>query len=235
LLDKNLLVHIVLPKRCDLCGDTVTYSADICDVCNESLPFIDLDKRCKKCGCEKTSCCCYRRFHHYKESASAFYYDGCVKTGIIRLKINGYPDGAETFAKYMFETVKNVYGDILFDMISYVPLSKGTLKRRGFNQSRLLADKLSNALDIPDLPLLEKLYDVNPQRRMTAQQRKANIFGVFDVCREYDINGKTILLVDDVITTGATVGECAVMLKIYGAAAVYVITAAATKIERQDS
>ena len=96
----------------------------------------------------------------------------------------------------------------------------------------MLVAVLSKRLALPYEPVLTKLTHTQPQKELTALRRRGNLLGVFDVCS--DVSGKTILLVDDVITTGATLDECAKMLKIFGAAEVYGVTAAAAVLSKDE-
>ena len=121
--------------------------------------------------------------------------------------------------------VRREYGGISFDFVTAVPLHKREFLNRGFNQSERLGQALAKWLDVPYETVLTKITTTAPQKELKAVERSGNLLGVFDVCG--DVAGKTILLVDDVITTGTTLDECAKMLKIFGAEEVYAVTAAA--------
>jgi len=115
------------------------------------------------------------------------------------------------------------------DMIIPVPLHPRRLKERGFNQSQLLGRVLAEELNIPCDPFaLIRTKDTDPQVGLSEKERRKNVRGAFEIDqrREFLVRGKTLLLVDDVMTTGATVEECARTLKSAGAEKVYVLTMA---------
>lgn len=102
------------------------------------------------------------------------------------------------------------------------------IAERSYNQSELLAEELSKILEIPIKNALVKLFDVKTQHDMAIMQRKGNVHGVYDVKNGFDVKGKTVLLVDDIMTTGETLNNCALIMKIRGAEKVCCITAALT-------
>jgi ComF family protein len=148
-----------------------------------------------------------------------------AQTGIYTLKSPGYRVTVDGFADEMVEMVRREYGGIAFDCVTAVPMHKRECRERGFNQAQRLAQAVALRLRLPYETLLTKITVTAPQKTLTAVERSGNLLGVFDVCG--DVSGKTILLVDDVITTGATLNECAKMLKLFGAHEVYAVTAAA--------
>ena len=128
---------------------------------------------------------------------------------------------ADILAEKMAECVKTDFKDIEFDFICYIPFTTSQKIQRKYNQSELLAEKLSKKLNIPLSNIMVKLFDTNSQHKMNLKYRAGNVFGVYDVKEKVDVTGKTILLVDDVRTTGATLNDCARILKIRGAEKVY--------------
>ena len=104
-------------------------------------------------------------------------------------------------------------------------------ERRGFNPTQAIAEELAKRLDLPVLPLLVKVQEPPvPQKQLSASQRRGNVLGVFDVEGHRDLSGMRLLVVDDVITTGATIAECAKMLKLCGAQRVVGTAVAATRL-----
>ena len=153
-----------------------------------------------------------------------------VKRGIRALKNADYSVTVDAFTAEMAEVIRREYGGITFDAVTSVPLHPTDYRRRGFDQAARLARRLAEQLELPYLPLLRKLYRTRPQKELPSVQRSGNLLGVFDVTQPME--GKRILLVDDLITTGATLDECAKMLKLYGAAEVYAVTAAAAVLQK---
>ncbi len=115
------------------------------------------------------------------------------------------------------------------DCITWVPVTYRRRWERGYNQSELLAKEASRVLGIPALPLLKKVRHTRRQARMNAPQRKANILGAFAPVKGQNVAGKRVLLIDDVLTTGATAGECARVLSAAGAREVHCAAVAASR------
>lgn len=164
----------------------------------------------------------------YDGITSPFYYEGGIADGIARLKFGGRDFMAYHFAKDMAKEVEKDFGDIKFDYITFVPITSFQWRHRDYNQSELLATELSKQLKIPVRNVLEKLFDNNVQHESSQNRRKGNVLGVYDVRESESVKGKTILLVDDIKTTGSTLNECAKIMKIRGAEKVYCVTAALT-------
>ena len=164
----------------------------------------------------------------YDGISAPFYYEKSIRKSIGLLKFNGKDFISKRLSDDVAESVKSDFKDIDFDMICYVPFSNGSKLTRKYNPSELLAKHLSKNLKIPLRPVLIKLYENENQRNLNMTERIGNVFGVFDVLDNADVKDKTILLVDDVKTTGATLSNCAWILKIRGAKNVYCATVAIT-------
>lgn len=230
---KESALNILFTKRCKYCGDIIVPEAEICDNCSDNLPVIS-ESICVLCGHSKADCKCKKHKNEYRAVAAPFYYDGGIKKAIHRFKFDSREYVGDTLAVDMAETVIREYSGIMFDFITFVPFSKAEKKSREYNQSELLANKLSKSLDIPAADVLLKLYETPSQHTLKQKERKGNVFGVYDVKPESSVSGKTVLLVDDIKTTGATLSECAKMLKLAGADTVYCVCAAITKIIKKD-
>jgi len=116
---------------------------------------------------------------------------------------------------------ENPFGDV--DLITYVPMSRADRRARGFNQAALLAHGLGRRIGIPVVRLLAKVRQTRPQAELTAAERRKNLRGAFSVVRSGE---GTVLIVDDILTTGATVEECARALKAGGYGPVFVLAVA---------
>jgi competence protein ComFC len=222
------IIAFIFPKRCCLCGKTIPTNVRICENCSEELPIIG-GKICKNCGREKGVCCCKNKKFEFERCVAPFYYEGAVKKGIWRYKYRNKQYAAGAFAYYTAKTVHNEFADINFDIITAVPMSKKEYANRGYNQSVLFARLLAKELDIKYRDVLIKTLDTKPQQSCNATQRWANIFGVFKATDISNIKDKTILLVDDISTTFATLNECAKMLKLAGAKHIYCVAIATVK------
>ena len=223
------LLDWLFPRRCGYCGRPVETGQHTCPRCRRELPRIGTPV-CPLCGREKGACGCRQRRHDFRRCVAPFYYEGLAKRGILRLKLYGKAYAAEGFAAAMAETVRREYQGIVFDAVVPVPVSDRTRRERGYNQSEKLADALGKALGIPMAAVLIKVADNQPQRSLPASQRSGNVLGVFDCVPGLAVGGKTLLLVDDIFTTGATLQECAKMLKLYGAGEVYAVAAASARL-----
>ena len=214
-------------KHCPYCNKVIGKENIVCGECGESLPWIKQEK-CKYCGAEKIRCNCKNHKMGYDGISAPFYYEKSIRESIRLLKFNGKDFISKRLSDDMAESVKSDFKDIDFDMICYVPFSNGSKLTRKYNPSELLAKHLSKNLKIPLRPVLIKLYENENQRNLNMTERIGNVFGVFDVLDNADVKDKTILLVDDVKTTGATLSNCAWILKIRGAKNVYCATVAIT-------
>lgn len=224
---KDTVLWLFLTKHCRYCNELVDKGEEMCADCRKNLPIID-GERCKFCGAGKERCGCKKHRMGYDGITSPFYYEGGVKKGIGQLKFNGKEHIAYALAEDMAKSVKSDFADVNFDFICFVPFTTAQRIRRQFNQSELLAEHLSKMLVIPLKKALIKLFETDTQHSKNIRNRRGNVFGVYDVKDGADIKDKTILLVDDIKTTGSTLDECAWIMKIRGAKAVYCVTAALT-------
>ena len=224
------LAKILFPQRCAYCGAVIFNDEFACDECKINLPRIS-GKVCLKCGREeKKECFCKKAENYYDGIAAPFYFEGNVRKGIHSFKFRNSPDNAEAYAYEMSETVKSRFAGVEFDYITEVPTTLSRLRDRGYNQCSLLAKQISYNIGIDYKPdVLKKIYETNNQHGLKLYLRKGNLSGVFDVNNPSDVEGKTILLCDDISTTGETLNECAKMLWLYGAEKIYCISVALTK------
>lgn len=130
----------------------------------------------------------------------------------------------------MAETVKREWPDRTFDLVVPVPVTQEVRRRRGYNQCKLLADELAEYLGVPVCELLYKIHETRAQKELPAVFRRGNVLGAYEVNAGFPIAGTTVLLVDDVSTTGSTMQECAKMLRICGVEKVYGVTAAVARL-----
>jgi len=202
-------------ELCVICGGHSVESEALCTICRKKL------KRC------------VQSFYIGKDeekylARSVFYYSSIVKELIIRLKYKNDFICGEILAEYMVELVKD--NDLQFDLISFVPMTKIALKNRGYNQSEFLAKYLSNSLNIPTVCNLIKTEDTKDQIGLNGEERWNNMGKCFEVQKNDYIKNKNILLVDDVVTTGATAFHCASILKEKGANDIYILTIAKSNV-----
>lgn len=227
------LIAALFPQRCAYCLKAIPSNALMCSECEKDLPRI-IGTVCPKCGREKEACTCKGAEMYYSAIAAPFYYRGKVRRGIHAFKFRKYSQNADAYAVEMAETVKDRFGSIKFDFITEVPMTKRSLKKRGYDQGALLAEKVSRILSIEHKNnVLTKLYETDKQHNLSFYLRRGNLTGVFDVIDPSAVDGKTILIADDISTSGETLNECAKMLWLYGAKDIYCITVALTVYEKK--
>lgn len=225
------LLTFLFPHHCYFCNEVILPRQRLCADCAEKAPYI-LPPVCERCGRNADRCHCGKHHQHFERCVSPFYHEGVVQDGIQQLKNQNYRVTADGFAAEMAEVVRREYGGIAFDAVTSVPLHKKDFNRRGFDQAAALGWALAQRMNLPYEAVLTKLTHTEPQKELSAIRRRGNLLGVFDVVGE--VSNRTFLLVDDVITTGSTLDECAKMLKLYGAAEVYAVTAAAAVLKKDE-
>ena len=209
----DYVLELMFPRKCIFCGK-VTDKRDICNECREKLPYTKGDETRQKLPF--VDCC-----------VSPLFYEDKLRESVLRYKFSGARANAVQYGKFMSECVQNNLDYSGIDVISCVPLSRKRRRDRGYNQSRLLAKEISGNLGIPEAELLKKVRD-NPAQSgsKSSKERIVNVAGVYSMHSGADVEGKTVLLVDDIVTTGATVSECARILRRAGAKCVFAVTLA---------
>ena len=212
------LLDLIFPPRCVFCHKFLKTSRDeVCEACKASLPYTEH-------GGAKTA-------EHFTICVSPLFYDGAVRESMLRFKFKEATGYSKVYGRLVAECIdENLKGR--YDLISWVPLGKKRLRERGYDQAMLLA--LSAALELSDVAVstLEKVTDTQKQSQMgSAENRQANISGAYIASDAELIFEKRILLIDDVVTTGSTLSECAKTLLAAGAAEVLCAAVARTKDE----
>ena len=210
----------IYPDRCCLCGKVIEYGTKVCKDCRKEAKTIKGD-RCLACGVSKKNCSCKKKSNFYNGITAPFSYEGVVRKGIKLWKFQGSERNVGFFAEMIAASVKESFGDIQFDIITFVPQTKEESAERTYNQSEKLAEEVGKRLYLPVSGLLKKIFETDSQRNLHPSERSGNVFGVFDCINKDMIQGKNILLIDDVKTSGATINECAKILHLYDAASVY--------------
>lgn len=222
----------LFPNRCNLCGEVIEFNASVCEAC-KNPPEIK-QPLCIYCASSKEDCICKQHKNEYKQIVAPYYYKDSITGAVNNFKNNDMMFLSDRFCSDIFKCISDNYKEICFDAVTYIPLHPFREHMRGFNQSELLANGIADRLHIPVLPLLKKMRYTGTQHKKNASERKADVFGSYDVNDNYKnaLDNKVILLIDDVKTTGSTLNECAKMLKIYGAQSVYCASFAITKKEK---
>ncbi|MBO4554282.1 MAG: ComF family protein [Clostridia bacterium] len=226
----------VFPKdiTCDSCGGELVADTRyrLCAKCLEELPIID-GHICLSCGApikDESDYClrCQKNETVFERSRAPLVYDGEAKQLIHKFKFNGKKYIAETLGAMMADCfLKN---EMQADVITFVPMTKSEFKRRGFNQSELLALEVGKRLNIPVLPALVKLKDTSAQKELGREEREKNLDGAFR-CVFDEVKRLNVLLIDDIFTTGVTANECSKALLKGKAKSVSVLTATVTVLK----
>ena len=213
------LFDTIFPSHtCLVCRSEINQSKQplVCDVCIVKLPRHK--KICDKCGCGvgmHAFVCdkCQKKKWHFTLARSVFCYDDVAVELVLKLKYNSEGDVAKFVAPFLGEAITE-YG-IKADVIIPVPLTPRRTRERGYNQAGLIAAEVSKLIGVPVVDdFLVRVKHTKAQKKMTLKQRQENLKGAFNIKPPYStIKDKRVLLIDDVLTTGTTVDECARVLK----------------------
>ncbi len=198
-----------------------------CVLCRRVLEKDELDL-CRKCRLDGPVWAQTRIRYPYLASLTAvWYYEDTVRGSILRYKFGGHRHYAQAYGRMLAMRLQQ---EQEFDVLTWIPISPKRRKKRGFDQVELLAQCVGRELGTEPRRLLEKFRDNPPQSGITGSaERRANVLGVYRVTDPQALKGKRILLLDDIITTGATAGECARVLLTAGAEEVHCAVIAAAR------
>lgn len=216
----------LFPRRC-LCCNTLIYSdSPCCEKCGEQLAFSK--SGCAKCG--KQSCICKNQTLYFSAATAVFDYEGGIVNAIQELKFKERVSYAKPLGFHLHQKLTQLEFADRIDLILPAPMSKKDLNRRGYNQAVLLSKALSKAAGIPmDQTALKKIKQTEKQHNLKEEERKQNLAGAFVVKKPSVVQGKTILLCDDVYTTGSTFNELSRVLIESGAEEVFCLAVATTQ------
>ena len=190
-----------------------------CSICG--IPFISKEVENHPCG----ACMTHRKYFTMARALGA--YEGSLQEAIHRWKYEGKTYLTPFFAEWMEEGLNRHWGPHSLDLLIPAPLHPQRLRERGFNQALLLVKELSHRAGIPyRKTILQKKKPTIPQVNLSGTEREKGLRGAFQVIGKEELLGKSVLLVDDVYTTGATVNECSKVLLRGGAERVNVLTLA---------
>ncbi len=221
--------YLYNPKwKCNWCGKEIFNEAYFCEECKNNLPYND-KAICDHCGRKLTvgadyCLTCKGRLTSLDKCRSAFDYDKPI-SGLIK---NAKYDNKRYILEYFAEYLSLIYFKNYFnaDVIVYVPMTEKAERKRGYNQSKILALKLSELVNVPMVDVLVKKSDTKRQAKLNRAERLKNLEDAFKVTKRKAIRGKNVLIVDDVTTTGATAENISIKLKKAGADVVYLLTVA---------
>ena len=186
----------VFPSRCPYCDKVIDDSDYACKICPRNFPGF-----------------CYSRYTAGGFLCAApFPYSGVYAKAVKALKFHNRGDYARPLAAQLVRAVSEIHGDVRFDYVTCVPMHRKDKRNRGYNQAELLARECAALMRLTYLDTLEKFKRNQPQHKTGGRDREKNVYGVYRLIDEDIIKDKNVLIIDDIITTGNTVGECARIL-----------------------
>lgn len=205
---KEWILRLLFPPKCVLCGRVLQEEeTDICRECRVHTEECPINK--------------YRKLQFLDSWLGVWYYESWVRRSIIRYKFHGARNYADCYGRVLAMKLRNAHPEG-FDLLTWVPVSGLRKFLRGYDQVELLAYAVGRELKMEPAALLKKVRHNRPQSSIRGDaHRRANVLGVYRVKEPDVLKDKKILLLDDVITTGATVGECARILLTAGCAEVH--------------
>lgn len=223
------LLDLLFPPRCPFC-DEITFEG-VCEFCRKKVTMVT-DPFCMKCGkpvtdrtreyCED----CTSMRHGFESGRALLVYDDMVRHSIYHFKYASRKEYAKVYAKMMGQNFKQYVEQISPDILIPVPLHKKRMKKRGYNQAQLVAKCLEKEWGIPcRADLVRRTKNTRPQKELDRAERQNNLKKAFKII-ENDVKLKTIILIDDIYTTGSTMDALAEALLQNGAAKVYFVTIA---------
>jgi ComF family protein len=207
------LLAFALPQRCPGCGVQADPARLLCDACLARIPRLDttLCVRCLAAGREGAGCLAHAGF----VARAAWIYDERAALVVHALKYDERPGLARALGEAMARVIPPGYRP---DLVVDVPLHRARRRERGYNQAAALADALAEAIAAPRLAgALTRVRPTRTQARLGPAERRRNIAGAFRVERPTALEGRSVLLVDDVLTTGATLESALAALASAGA------------------
>src|SRR5262245_15479471 len=227
-------VSLFYPATCTVCGKQVRASEYLCDACEAKIIRI-MAPFCETCsepfeGSINTafSCAnCAHRTIHFDAAVAAYRGRGIVRDVIHEFKYNRQIHLRHLVARWLRAALDDErLRSRRFDVIVPVPLHPARQRERGFNQASLLAELFSAQTSVPCKPLLKRIRYTTTQTALDRSERMENLHNAFRLRQNVDVRGLRVLLIDDVLTTGSTLSECARVLKRSGAISVHAATAA---------
>lgn len=210
----DAVLDLLFPPRCPFCDKLLKEGERLlCASCQGSLPWTEGAQGEQRV--EFVDCC-----------VSPLWYRDKVCTAFRQFKFRGRRDHARTYGTLMAQCVEDRLAG-RYDLVTYAPVSRRRLRKRGYDQTALLAKEMGRVLGCPPVRTLNKCRHTRAQSGLEDDgARRANVLGAYRLRKNADVAGKRILLVDDIVTTGATLSECARILRTAGAAEIVCVTLA---------
>lgn len=214
-----MILTLLFPPKCTLCHKVLCKDeTDLCHSCRKNAPEFKKAKR---------------KFQFIAHWTALWYYKDDVRRSIHRFKFGNRRSYGPVYGRLLASHLQTADPGS-YDLLTWVPVSGLRKLKRGYDQSALLAKALGHELGIPVVRTLKKIRHTPPQSSIHGMaKRRANVMGAYQPVDSSQIRGKRIILVDDVITTGATASECALTMKIAGAKEILFAAVAATEYDKK--
>ena len=212
---KDAVLNLLFPRKCVLCGKLLKKDeTDFCRDCRVDSP-----------ECHKNNL----KFSFLDSWAAVWYYEGYIRKSLHRFKFSRARHYAPAYGRMLAMKLLREYPEG-FDILTWVPVSPWRKFTRGYDQCQLLAEAVGTELGMEPVQTLRKIRNNPPQSGITGTaQRRANVLGAYRIQDAEQIREKRVLLLDDIVTTGATAGECARVLLTAGAKEVHLGCVAAVR------
>ena len=203
----EMLKNLLFPPKCVLCGRILErQETDLCRTCRVEAPVLPKPSAARP---------------FLKRWTALWLYRDTVRRSVLRYKFHGCRAYAPAYGRLLGMKLLEDLPEG-WDVLTWVPVSRRRKLRRGYDQVELLAKTVGRELGMTPTPLLRKVRHNRPQSGIHGEaERRANVLGVYRLTQGVEIAGKRILLLDDILTTGATAGEAARVLKTAGAKEVH--------------
>ena len=204
---QDALLNLLFPPKCTLCAKVLEkQETDLCRDCRVNSP---------ECAG------IHKNFSFLDSWAAVWYYEGNIRGSLLRYKFRRARHYAPVYGRMLAMRLQQEYPDG-FDILTWVPVSRLRRFTRGYDQVELLAEAVGQELGMQPVSTLKKVRNNRPQSGIVGQaKRRANVLGVYRAVCPQEVRGQRVLLLDDIITTGATAGECARVLLTAGAKEVH--------------
>ena len=216
----DIFLTFIFPDTCIVCRKSMRKTNFVCRKCEHKIDYISPLFKCRTClfpvppGSASQCGICLREKPHYSRLISCVKYKGAIKNSLQLYKFHERSDLHIGFSKLACNILER--SDVFFDAVVCVPISKKTMKERGYNQSALIAKKIAEYFDVPFYEdLIVKVKETKRQSELKLKERAKNVKGAFGTNTPERIKNSNVLLVDDIFTTGATMREAAKTISDY--------------------
>lgn len=230
----NGVLNLIFPNTCGFCDEVIDGNKLICSKCYKEVKFPDF---CRKCGMPINECRCKIKKFFFDGCACGCEYQGVARNGILKFKYHYAFNCAEYICCELAKKLERYGFAKQIDIITAIPMTRKRYLQTGYNQSEEMAKIMSKLLN---KPCVFKLLKKNPrldyrQHEQSKAMRKSLAINSYMINPKHkDVKGKTVLLCDDITTTGSTLSQCARLLKEMGAERVYCAVLASTPAKKTD-